>query len=170
MTVEIVVPETTEELDQVRALIRTFVAWHRERHELDRDLIDRYFDAAEFERELAALPGKYGPPGGQLLLAKADGEAAGCVALRELEDGACEMKRMYVDERLRGQGVGFALSARVLTDARALGYRRMRLDTSIRQAEALGLYHRMGFTEIEPYYDVADELRGWLVFMELEFD
>jgi putative acetyltransferase len=170
MTVEIVVPETTEELDQVRALIRTFVAWHRERHEADRDLIDRYFDAAEFERELAGLPGKYGPPGGQLLLAKAGGEAAGCVALRELDDGACEMKRMYVDERLRGQGVGAALSTRVLADARALGHQRMRLDTSIRQAEALGLYRRMGFTEIEPYYDVAEELRGWLVFMELELD
>ena len=75
---------------------------------------------------------------------------------------------MYVDERLRGQGVGFALSARILADAQALGYRRMRLDTSIRQAEALGLYRRMGFTEIEPYYDVAEELRGWLVFMELD--
>ncbi|MDA0164015.1 GNAT family N-acetyltransferase [Solirubrobacter ginsenosidimutans] len=170
MSVEIVVPETTEELDQVRALIRTFVAWHRARHETDRDLIDRYFDAAEFERELAGLPGKYGPPGGQLLLAKRDGEAAGCVALRALAPGICEMKRMYVDERFRGQGVGAALSERVLAEARTLGYRAMQLDTSIRQAKALGLYRRMGFTEIEPYYDVADELRGWLVFMQLELN
>ena len=102
------------------------------------------------------------------MLAKADGEAAGCVALRALAPGICEMKRMYVDERFRGQGVGAALSKRVLAEARALGYRAMQLDTSIRQAEALGLYRRMGFTEIEPYYDVAEELRGWLVFMELE--
>jgi GNAT superfamily N-acetyltransferase len=168
MSVEIVMPETTEELDQVRLLIRTFVAWHRERHVADRDLIDRYFDAAEFERELAGLPGRYGPPGGQLLLASCDGEAAGCVALKRLDDDACEMKRMYVDARFRGRGVGAALGERVLDGARSLGYRRMRLDTSIRQAEALGLYERMGFTEIEPYYDVAEELRGWLVFRELE--
>ncbi len=64
--------------------------------------------------------------------------------------------------------MGVALSERVLADARALGYRVMRLDTSLRQAEALGLYRRFGFAEIEPYYDVAPELRDWLVFMELE--
>src|SRR4051794_12100623 len=164
MTVEIVVPETSEELDQVRVLMRAFVAWHRERHQADRDLIDRYFDAGDFDGELAGLPGKYAPPEGQLLLARSNGSAAGCVALRPLDAGVSEMKRMYVDERFRGQGVGLALSERVLADARSLGYRRMRLDTSIRQAEALSLYRRIGFAEIEPYYDVAEELRGWLVF------
>jgi GNAT superfamily N-acetyltransferase len=168
MPVEVLVPRTTTQMDEVRALMRAFVAWHRERHQQDLDLIDRYFDGADFERELAGLPGTYRPPDGQLLLATVDGAPAGCAALRRLDGDACEMKRMYVDGRFRGTGVGRALSDRLLTDARSLGYRRMRLDTSIRQPEAQALYRHLGFTPIEPYYELSDDLRGWLVFMELE--
>ena len=138
--------ETEEDLDAVRDLIRAFVTWHRERHLEDRHLIDGYFDAGEFEAELAGLPGTYQP----LLLARCDGQPAGCVALRRLDDHVCEMKRMYVDTRFRGRGVGRALTERLLADARTFGYAHMRLDTSIRQAEALGLYARFGFTPIEP--------------------
>ena len=161
---EIVEPATTADLDAVRALMRAFVAWHRERHTEDLHLIDSYFDAGEFEAELAGLPGDFEP----LLLARCDGEPAGCVALRRLDDEVCEMKRMYVDMRFRGRGVGRALTERVLADARSRGYRRMRLDTSVRQQEALGLYERFGFTPIEPYYELAPELRDWLVFRELD--
>jgi ribosomal protein S18 acetylase RimI-like enzyme len=161
---DIVVPESDDDLDAVRDLMRAFVTWHRERHRSDHELIDSYFDAGAFQAELAGLPGDYRP----LLLARGDGEPAGCVALRRIDDETCEMKRMYVDGRFRGQGVGRALTERLLTDARALGYRRMLLDTSMRQAEALGLYTRSGFTRIEPYYEVTDELRDWLVFMELD--
>src|SRR5262249_26304042 len=152
------------EMDSVRALMRAFVEWHRARHLEDLALIDSYFDDAEFERELAGLPGTYVPPDGQLLLATCAGEPAGCAALRRVEDGICEMRRMYVDSRFRGRGVGVALTERLLGDARALGYRRMRLDTSVRQAEAQGLYRRFGFVPIEPYYELDDELRAWLVF------
>jgi putative acetyltransferase len=162
--VEIVVPETAAELDAVRSLIRAFVAWHRERHVEDHQLIDSYFDEAAFEAELAGLPGSYRP----LLLALCDEEPAGCVALRRLGHDDCEMKRMYVDGRFRGRGVGRALTERLLADARALGYRRMRLDTSVRQTEALALYERFGFTPIEPYYELAPEMRDWLVFRELD--
>jgi GNAT superfamily N-acetyltransferase len=162
MTIE--EPETAADLDAVRDLMRAFVAWHRERHTEDLHLIDGYFDAGEFEAELAGLPGYYRP----LLLARCDGEPAGCVALRALDDDVCEMKRMFVDPRFRGRGVGRALTERVLTDARSQGYRRMRLDTSFRQTEALGLYERFGFTPIEPYYELAPEMRDWLVFRELD--
>lgn len=159
---EVVDARSPEQLEQARGLIRALVAWHRRRHVDDLHLIDAYFDEAKFEAELAGLPGAYEP----LLLATVDGEAAGCVALRRLDRDACEMKRMYVDERFRGLGAGRALTERVLSDARALGYRAMRLDTSVRQTEALTLYRSSGFEPVEPYYDVADELRGWLVFME----
>src|SRR5690242_5124750 len=113
MAVVVVVPGPRE-MDAVRALIRGFVAWHRSRHLDDLELIDRYFDEAEFERELAGLPGNYVPPAGQLLLATCAGEPAGCVALRRLDDGVCEMKRMYVDAAFRGKGVGVALTERLL--------------------------------------------------------
>lgn len=162
----IVQPNSPQELDDVRGLMRAFVAWHRDRPAADRELIDRYFDDVEFEAELAGLPGSYAPPRGRLLIAYADDQAAGCVALRDLGDGACEMKRMFVPVRFQGQGVGRALADRIIEQARAAGYRRMRLDTSIRQNEAMRLYEAAGFKRIPPYYDLPDDLRDWLVFYE----
>jgi ribosomal protein S18 acetylase RimI-like enzyme len=78
------------------------------------------------------------------------------------------MKRMFVYPRFRGQGSGLALATRLIENARAAGYRAIRLDTSIRQAEAIGLYSRLGFRIIEPYYELPQNMRDWLVFMELE--
>lgn len=164
---QVLVPTTVAQLDDVRDLMLAFIAWHRERHQQDLPLIDSYFDAVAFEAELAGLPGKYAPPRGQLLLATVADQAAGCVALREIDDMRCEMKRMFVYPGHQGQGVGRALAEAVIRDARALGYQRMLLDTSIRQAEAQALYRRLGFREIAPYYNVPEALQNWLVFMEL---
>ncbi len=156
-----------EQIAAVGALMRSFVAWHRERHVDDLRLIDGYFDAAAFEEEAAGLPGKYARPDGRLLLGSVDGAVAGCVALRSLGDGACEMKRMFVYPDVRGRGVGSALARRLIDEARSAGYRAMRLDTSVRQLEAISLYERLGFNRIEPYYELPNELVDWLVFMEL---
>jgi GNAT superfamily N-acetyltransferase len=161
------VPTTLQQLDQVRSLMRSFIGWHKTRHREDIHLIDAYFDAEGFEQELASLPGKYVPPHGQLLLATLDGAPAGCVALREIDSSSCEMKRMFVYTQFHGKGVGHALADAVIEEARALGYRTMRLDTSIRQDEAKGLYQHLGFKTIEPYYELPKELKSWLVFMEL---
>ena len=165
--IQVRVPTSANEFDQVRTLMRAFVAWHRERHQQDLALIDAYFDAAAFEEELASLPGKYVPPTGQLLLATVDGTPAGCLAMREIDAGSCEMKRMFVYPEYHGRGVGRALGEAVIDAARTAGYRVMRLDTSIRQAEAQALYRRMGFRSTAPYYELTEELRSWLVFMEL---
>ncbi len=156
------------QLDAVAELMRAFIAWHRERHTQDRHLIDAYFDESAFERELETLPGDYSPPAGRLLLATVDGAPAGCVALHPLDAGNCEMKRMFVYPRFRGQGVGLALARQIIDEARSIGYSAIRLDTSIRQAEATALYEGLGFKRIEPYYDLPSDLRDWLVFMELE--
>lgn len=158
---------TRLELDAVRELIRSFVAWHRERHAQDLHLIDEYFDASAFDEELRTLPGEYAPPRGRLLIATVQQQPAGCVALRPIDDEYCEMKRMFVYPRFRGQGAGLALAMRLIEHAHAAGYRAMRLDTSIRQAEAKGVYSRLGFRIIEPYYELPQKMRDWLVFMEL---
>ncbi len=159
--------ELPSQLDDVRSLITAFVAWHRQRHVEDIALIERYFDADAFDRELETLPGYYASPKGSLLIAYEDSRPAGCVALRDLGDEICEMKRMFVRPEFRGRGIGLALANRVLENARSLGYHRIRLDTSHRQDEAMNLYRKLGFTEIEPYYDVSDDLRAWLVFFEM---
>jgi GNAT superfamily N-acetyltransferase len=108
-----------------------------------------------FVEEMAAMPGKYAPPKGELLLARgSDGTALGCVGLRPLpEDGACEMKRLYVTPEGRGLGLGKALAERVVDEARRIGYRRMLLDTLPSLATAVALYDRMGFARIPAYYD-----------------
>ena len=158
---------TKTELNDVRGLMRAFVAWHRERHVEDIALIDRYFDQGAFDQELAGLPGKYARPQGRLLLAYVDGKPAGCVALRDLGGGACEMKRMFVPETFRGRGVGRALADRIIAEGKDAGYRTMRLDTSRHQDEAMRLYEMAGFRRIPPYYDLADDVKDWLVFFEL---
>jgi ribosomal protein S18 acetylase RimI-like enzyme len=113
--------------------------------------LDFPLDFQDFERELAELPGAYAPPHGTLLLARIDGEAAGCVALRRLADDTCEMKRLYIRPGHRGLGLGRLLAAAIVEAARARGYRAMRLDTTPSMAAAQALYTELGFRDIPPY-------------------
>ena len=156
------------ELDQVRALLRAYVAWHRRRHLADQDLIGRYFGTTRFEQELAGLPGPYAPPSGRLLLASIGGVAVGCAALRRFDDRSCEMKRMFVSPAAQGRGAGRALGTELIRAARAEGYASMYLDTGARQTEARSLYRSLGFAEVEPYYQAPQGVSDWLIFMRLD--
>jgi len=107
--------------------------------------------AQGFIEELAELPGSYKAPRGTLLLARFDGgDACGCVALRPLTENACEVKRLYVSPSARGAGIGRALVSALLSEARHLGYREVKLDTLSNMIEAISLYRSFGFRPIPP--------------------
>ncbi len=119
-----------------------------------------------FDQELANLPGDYVPPEGRLLLAEYQGQLAGCVALHKLGPAVCEMKRLYLRPQFRGHGLGRLLAERIIAEARMIGYQRMRLDTvEPVMKDAVAMYRRLGFKEIEPY--CANPMAGAL-YMELE--
>ncbi len=130
------------DMDGVRELFREYQLWLG---------VDLCFQS--FEEELATLPGKYAPPRGKLLLAEVDGRLAGVIGLRPLAEDICEMKRLYVRDWAKGQGIGRALVDRLVAEARALGYRAMRLDTlQSTMPQANHLYDQLGFREIPAYY------------------
>ena len=109
-----------------------------------------------FEAELQSLPGLYAPPRGALLLALADGQAAGCCALRPLDEvdepNASEMKRLYVRPAFRRFGLGRQLAEATLDAGRRMGYAAILLDTLDDMEAARTLYEDLGFEEVPPYY------------------
>jgi putative acetyltransferase len=145
---------TLGDITAAGALFREYAAWLG---------VDLCFQG--FAEELTTLPGRYAAPRGRLLIAWADGEPAGCVALRPLSDTRCEMKRLFVKPLYRGQGLGRELAEKVVSEARVIGYSSMVLDTLPTMQAALQLYKALGFARCSAYYKTP--LSG-TVFMELK--
>lgn len=123
-----------------------------------------YLDIQHYEDEVRDLEAKYAPPYGRLYLLLVDGKAAGCIALRRLDDRRCELKRLYVRPQYRGCGYSRLLLDRIVSDARAIGYTLMLLDSLPELESALSLYRSYGFVETACYNDSPVEST---VFMEL---
>ena len=125
--------ERASDLDEVRTILREYA---------EATGVDLQFQ--NFEHELATLAEFYVA----IFLAE---ESAGCVAPRHIDDSTCEMKRLYVRPAFRGHNLGRRLAEHVIDEARARGYRTMRLDTLPTMHDAMRLYESLGFRDIEPY-------------------
>src|SRR4051794_16733034 len=143
-------------LDQARSLFRSYVA------EFAASFAEAFY-LHDLEAEIAGLPCRYAPPSGCLLLALEGSRPTGCVAMRDLGSGTCEMKRLYVDPEFRARGVGRLLVEEIIRTAKRAGYRRMVLDTLPEMVGAISLYRSFGFVETSPYWDCPVERA---IFME----
>ena len=135
-----IAPANLEQMPQVKILFEEYA------RSLDFDLAFQGFEA-----ELTTLPGAYAPPKGCILLAQIEGEAAACIAFRQINETTAEMKRLYVKPAHQGKGLGRKLTQALLEKARAAGYKKIRLDTVPSMEAAIKLYLALGFREIEAY-------------------
>ena len=112
-----------------------------------------YLDLQHYEDEAANPAVKYSLPYGRLYIALCDGRVAGCIALRPLDEGKCELKRLYVRPGFRGKGIARKLCEKIIQEARAIGYREIYLDTLPELKDAIILYEKLGFEKTECYND-----------------
>lgn len=152
---EIIEVNTPELINETKILFREYEKWLN---------VSLCFQG--FEEEVNSLPGKYAPPDGRLYIVKYDGKYSGCIALRKIEDGICEMKRLFLKDELRGKGIGNTLVTKIISDARFIGYKTMRLDTiKEKMPKAVEIYTKHGSVETEPYYHNPNP---HTLFMELD--
>lgn len=120
----------------------------------------------DFDKELAELPGKYASPEGRLYLVKHGEDYIGCIGLRKISHGICEMKRLFIKPEHQGHGLGKKLVEFIINDAKDIGYKLMRLDTiKEKMPNAVDIYEKHGFKKIDKYYDNPNP---HTLYMELE--
>jgi ribosomal protein S18 acetylase RimI-like enzyme len=134
--------DTEEETAKAKELIIEYVKW------LNQDLAFQNIDD-----ELTNFPQKYKEPDGTFIIAKYNGSVVGCVGLKSIDENICEMKRLFVTDKYKGKGIGKKLVEMVIEEARYKKYKKMRLDTLKAMENALKIYYKNNFYEIEPYYN-----------------
>jgi ribosomal protein S18 acetylase RimI-like enzyme len=156
MTTHIKEVKGSSDLDAVRILFREYA-----------DSLGFDLSFQDFEKELESLPGRYALPEGCLAIAENQDGIVGCVAVRKIDDGVCEMKRLFVRPKYRGTGTGRRLAIEIIRIAIRLGYSHMRLDTTPSMNAATSLYRSLGFYDTEPY--CYNPVPG-AVYLELDLD
>lgn len=167
--------QSSEEKDEAGFLIREYLAWLNERVQRDYDL---EFDIEAMVESDLTEPQRFMPPNGRFYLVRYGGQVAGVGCLKKLAGGIGEIQRMYVLPGFRGNGIGRALVDRLIEDARAIGYRQLKLESLEFLDAAHSLYHSVGFQEIDPYAhnsmksyqakETLDRYYSVTVFMEMD--
>jgi GNAT superfamily N-acetyltransferase len=148
------VVRSVRDQEDARRLLREYRDWLAD-HSRAAGLPETMIETGShlLDEEIRTVPGAYGPPSGALVLARSGTELTGCVAIRRIDEGTAEIKRLFVRARIRGKGVGGLLARAALEEARRLGYPRVVLDTMPTMTVAISIYQRLGFAPIPPYWD-----------------
>jgi GNAT superfamily N-acetyltransferase len=166
MTDSIVLATTPAEFSAFADLIREYWDWLTARYAEHPGLFDQIGSFQGLDDELRAVDRVYAAPSGKAFLAVRDGQVAGGIAYRDMHDGSCEMKRLFVPERFQGHGTGRLLCESLIASATADGFGLMRLDTGYLNSEAARMYRSMGFVACAPYREYPVGLLEHLRFME----
>ena len=158
---------TASDYEAFGELVTQYVEWSRRRYQDDAWFVEQVFGHQSLASELPTLSTKYGPPNGKTLLASRNGQVVGAGAYRDLGEGVCEMKRLYVGEQFHGHGTGRKLCEALIATAKADGFHLMRLDTGNLLKEAIAMYKSLGFRECPPFHDYPANLMPYLIFMEM---
>ncbi len=140
------------DVQETKELIKEYLKW-----------IDNDLSFQQVDEELAGFPKKYEEPDGSFFIAKDGKNVIGCIGLKKIQSGICEMKRLFVKDEYKGRGLGKELIKTLIEEAKKKGYSKMRLDTLSKMKSAQRLYKEFGFYEIEQY--VVNPIEG-AVFME----
>ncbi len=137
-----IIKATEKDMPKVRELFREYQEW-----------LGVDFCFQNFEEELATLPGAYAQPTGVIFLATETNDITGCVGIRPTAANEAELKRLYVRPGHQGCGIGKQLFLAAMSEAKAMGYAAVVLDTLPTMQTAKSLYISYGFKEIPVYYE-----------------
>jgi GNAT superfamily N-acetyltransferase len=158
--------ETEEDKSNVRDLFWEYLRWANSK--INAEFGVNFDIKSMLEQDMLELD-KFSPPNGRLLLAEYENQVAGLACMRKIREDIGEIKRMYVRPAFRGKGIGRALVEGLIDEARAIGYPRIRLDSTRFMKTAHSLYRSVGFREIEPYAEseIPEEFHLHWIFMEM---
>lgn len=153
-----ITPIRPDQIEETRRMIYT-VAHHTFRQtETLEDTITRYHTTWPLH-DLDEVQQRYFDDGGAFLVLTEAGRVIGAGGIHRLEDGVCEVKRVWLLPQYHGQGLGYRIMTALLDQARVLGYHTARLQTApAYQPRAYAFYHRMGFRDIPGYGDDPDDV------------
>jgi ribosomal protein S18 acetylase RimI-like enzyme len=143
----------SKDINTVRRLFQDYRQWLADHRDTAASADSRVrIGLEQIDQQIAGLPGAYGPPRGDIILAFAQDSVVACGALRELKPKVGEIKRIYVRADHRGPGFGPRLTRALLNRARELSYERVRVDTLPTMSAAIQFYQELGFRPIPAYW------------------
>jgi putative acetyltransferase len=166
VSIEIVEMTTEEDIEIVQGLLRKYVQWLFDNFPDETEDLSSYFSPPRLQQALNEVRTDFVPPKGIAFIAWKEGRPVGCVLGHPLEPGIAEVKRLFIVPNAWGNGLGSALVKTLKAKMASWGHPALRLDTAVFLTDAISLYRKLGFVEIEPYTEIPLGAAKTALFME----